>query len=183
MVESESTMNGCTCCGSGDPLVEGQWECVATAGDVEAVERWSVGLCRACALRAVHEERRKAILVAPLKGVLLTFFGAGSALGAYISLEEPGIWKLLAIPFAMLCIRGLVGGVPLLLGLPWVIWQIVRTRGHLKEGMVDERDRDLLLHLEAHRALDELKVGLGQLVLPEIPGQDPGSVRYTLQPM
>jgi hypothetical protein len=175
----------CTRCGGADPLIAGQRECVADSAPPDACVSWSIALCRECALNNVREDRRTTIRMAPLKGALLTFLGLGICAVALISLTEPGWEKLWAVPFAFLGIPAVVKGVAHLVALPMALRQLGLTAANLEADTLTPTDRDLLLHLEAHRALQVLDGGVGfvhgGLRLPDAPDADPKSIKYQIR--
>jgi hypothetical protein len=158
---------------------------VARAAGKQASTVWQVGLCSDCALLDLDEERRRMVRVAPWKGLLLTVFAILTAAASLIALSEPGWWKLWSLAFAVLFLRCVVGGPGLLLALPMMLRRLSDTRSRLIGGEVETGDEDLLVNLEASRALQALRTGgwdvRGGLVLPEVSAASAGSVRYEVR--
>ncbi len=175
----------CTRCGGADPLVIGRRECVPDPAPADSAVPWTVALCHECGLKDLADDRRTTIRMAPLKGGLMTLLGVGVSLVALISLTEPGWEKLWAVPFAFLGIPATIKGAGYLVTLPVALAQLRETTEHLQAGTLTAKDRDLLVHLEAHRALGVLKDGggfvHGGLRLPHNPDADPKSITYSLR--
>ena len=174
----------CTRCGGASQVARGDRECVASWDGENSKTTWSIAVCRSCGLEDVAEDRHKTKWATPLKGALLAVLGLGVCAVALISLTEPGWWKLWAIPFAFLGIPAAMKGLAFLVTMPMALSQLRTTAENLENDTLTDKDRDLLVHLEAHRILETLRGEggwvHGDLRLPETPGAKPKLVTYSL---
>lgn len=179
-----STQTTCSRCGATSPVASGERRCVARGAGREAVEEWSIAVCRDCARRDLVEDRRQTVRGVPLKATLMTVFAVLLGAVTAIMLTEPGLTKLWAVPFGALFLRTLTGPFTLIT-LPMALGRLKRVLDHIDSGALDESDRDLLVHLESHRILSSLRAPAVEphagVRLPVIEAADPKSVSYELK--
>lgn len=176
----------CTRCGSAGPVAHGHRECIVSGSGAEATTTWALGLCQSCAREALVDDRSTTLRLAPVKGVILGTLGLGLCAAALIMLTEPGWDKLWSLPFAFLGLPAAIQGLGLLVTLPFAVRRLGGALRRLEnDAALSDDDRDLLVHLEAHRVLDALcdqkAEAPAELTLPELADADPENTSYSLR--